>query len=479
MTRIKAIAFIIISALIMTIVAPASKVSANEEKQYFVLLCTKDNAACRESASQKAKVVRRAPYGSLLYAEREITNSAGNIWYLLHDGSWIFSGNCQVTGQIAPLPGTASHECYAAVKSILGSTYCATDKHSHYCCNTYQMLCTCGKTVTTGYDVVVEACDYNLSWSEGICEKCHNKESSVAVAANKVTNATSALATTFKEELANPEETLKKSGEALLLGDAAEEQTLTNAIGETIFSIVGIDAPCDARDLVVSVANFGKNAEEEGTLKALGAIGFSALCLLPVIGSVKSIKSIDKATDAIKATKKIDDITDAAKATIKSVEVAVDTGTTVVKAADTASDITKASDHAATAVTSIDKTVDKADAVKDTTSKTYQTYTKTNPTTGEVYSGRTSGTGSPLENIANRDANHHMNEKGFGPAQLDRTSDNYQAIRGREQMLIDYFGGAKSGGGSSGNAINGISPNNKNINEYIEAAKGVFGDIGK
>lgn len=111
-------------------------------------------------------------------------------------------------------------------------------------------------------------------------------------------------------------------------------------------------------------------------------------------------------------------------------------------------------------------------------SKTYQTYTKTNPVTGEVYSGRTSGTGTPIENVRKRDANHHMNDKGFGPAVLDKTSDNYEAIRGREQMLIDYYGGAKSNKpipGTSGNAINGIGPNNKKKDIYINAAKELFG----
>jgi RHS repeat-associated protein len=89
--------------------------------------------------------------------------------------------------------------------------------------------------------------------------------------------------------------------------------------------------------------------------------------------------------------------------------------------------------------------------------KTYQTYTKTNPEAGEVYSGRTSGTGTPEENIAQRDRGHHMNKKGFGPAVLDKSSTNATAIRGREQQLIDMHGGAKSTGGTSGNAINGIS----------------------
>ena len=101
----------------------------------------------------------------------------------------------------------------------------------------------------------------------------------------------------------------------------------------------------------------------------------------------------------------------------------------------------------------------------------YTTYTKTNPDTGQVYSGRTSGTATPEENVSRRDSGHHMNEKGFGPAVIDVSSKNKDAIRGREQQLIEFNGGAQSQGGTSGNMINGISPQNKNIDRYLEAAK--------
>lgn len=63
--------------------------------------------------------------------------------------------------------------------------------------------------------------------------------------------------------------------------------------------------------------------------------------------------------------------------------------------------------------------------------KTLQTYTKTNPKTGQTYCGRTSGCGTPEQNIARRDANHHMNQDGYGPAVLDKSSSNSAAIRGR------------------------------------------------
>ncbi|WP_312404246.1 RHS repeat-associated core domain-containing protein, partial [Rhizobium sp.] len=107
--------------------------------------------------------------------------------------------------------------------------------------------------------------------------------------------------------------------------------------------------------------------------------------------------------------------------------------------------------------------------------KTYETYTKTNPVTGEVYTGRTSGTKGPLANIASRDNSHHMNSKGFGPAALDKSSVNAAAIRGREQMMIDAMGGPKITGGTSGNAINGISRSNPNRDNYFSEAYREFG----
>jgi hypothetical protein len=111
-----------------------------------------------------------------------------------------------------------------------------------------------------------------------------------------------------------------------------------------------------------------------------------------------------------------------------------------------------------------------------TTGKKYVTYTKPGPN-GETYSGRTSGpsTMTPEEIVARRDAGHHMNDKDFGPAVLDRSSSNGAAIRGREQQLIEANGGARSTGGTSGNAINGISPTNKKGSYYRSEADREFG----
>lgn len=69
-----------------------------------------------------------------------------------------------------------------------------------------------------------------------------------------------------------------------------------------------------------------------------------------------------------------------------------------------------------------------------------------------------------------------MGMEGFEEAVLDMTSTNKDAIRGREQQLIEIHGGAKSTGGTSGNAINGISPNNPNKDKYINASIEEFGE---
>ncbi|WP_405130286.1 RHS repeat domain-containing protein [Pseudomonas urmiensis] len=108
--------------------------------------------------------------------------------------------------------------------------------------------------------------------------------------------------------------------------------------------------------------------------------------------------------------------------------------------------------------------------------KLYHTYTKTHPESGTVYSGRTCGCKLPEENIARRDSGHHMNKQGFGPAVLDKTSENPSAIRGREQILIDTNGKAQSMGGTSGNVLNGISTRNKNASNYFDAAHQEFGE---
>ena len=144
----------------------------------------------------------------------------------------------------------------------------------------------------------------------------------------------------------------------------------------------------------------------------------------------------------------------------------------IAKNADNVVDAAKGLDKTADAIKLVDKSVDAAKG-----EKTYQIYIKVNKETGEVYVGRTGGTGTPQQNVFARDKNHHMNEKGFGNAIPIFSSKNPDAVRGQEQYMIDFFGGAKSKGGKSGNTINGVSPNNPKKSLYEEERIKEFGDI--
>lgn len=60
---------------------------------------------------------------------------------------------------------------------------------------------------------------------------------------------------------------------------------------------------------------------------------------------------------------------------------------------------------------------------------------------------------------------------------LQEHYSNRLAIRGREQHLIEHFGGAKSVGGTSGNAINGIGFGNKRRKKYLSESIKEFGKL--
>jgi hypothetical protein len=105
----------------------------------------------------------------------------------------------------------------------------------------------------------------------------------------------------------------------------------------------------------------------------------------------------------------------------------------------------------------------------------YLTYTKYNEITGETYSGSTSRRGESADDVLRqRDREHARDGKspqdGWRPAVLDKSirvqgdanvashAIAYSIMKGREQQLIDYHGGAKSEGGTSANAIRGSRP---------------------
>lgn len=110
--------------------------------------------------------------------------------------------------------------------------------------------------------------------------------------------------------------------------------------------------------------------------------------------------------------------------------------------------------------------------------KTFTTYTRQQAQTGTVNSGRTSGTTTAEKQVATRtSAKDHKAKtaQGYGPAKVDKNSQNSDAIRGREQQLIDKSGGAQSKGGTSGNKIPGVSDKNPKKDQYTQACNKEFG----
>ena len=122
-----------------------------------------------------------------------------------------------------------------------------------------------------------------------------------------------------------------------------------------------------------------------------------------------------------------------------------------------------------------------ADTRQEPQNYSYVVYTKTNTVTGQVYVGRTSGFGTPDEVVRRRDASHHMNALGYGPAVVHSSLVNvgslqgYPAIRGREQQVIDSYGGI--GSVLVGNRIRAVSPYNPLGPVYWGASNLMFGPL--
>lgn len=113
----------------------------------------------------------------------------------------------------------------------------------------------------------------------------------------------------------------------------------------------------------------------------------------------------------------------------------------------------------------------------DLTQRVHVTYTLTN-SKGQVYAGRTSGFGDPQTIMMNRYYNHHMALEGYGNPVLDQAAqgtEGYQAIRGREQQLIDANGGV--GSPNVGNKIRGVSPYNPLGRIYHNTSNIYFGPL--
>lgn len=133
----------------------------------------------------------------------------------------------------------------------------------------------------------------------------------------------------------------------------------------------------------------------------------------------------------------------------------------------------------------LDKTLDKlADIIRqyEEREKTFATYVLVNPRTGQVYIGRTSGYDSPEQLVRKRYSGHTiLRNEGFiidpsAPYESAAYGDFGElAVRGREQQLIDYYGGPRSR--KVRNIIRGVSKCNPAGEEFHEASDELFGNI--
>ena len=80
--------------------------------------------------------------------------------------------------------------------------------------------------------------------------------------------------------------------------------------------------------------------------------------------------------------------------------------------------------------------------------------------------------------LSDRLRGHDAVARGFTKPKLDMVAQGLRArlaTRGREQQLIDFFGGAQSEGGTSGNLIRGVSKINPQGRIYHGESNRMFG----
>lgn len=116
-------------------------------------------------------------------------------------------------------------------------------------------------------------------------------------------------------------------------------------------------------------------------------------------------------------------------------------------------------------------------AIYDEFTRVYITYILTN-SEGQVYIGRSSGFGSVESIMKRRFYSHGRKAEGYGNPVIDKVGKGptgRAAIRGREQQLIDFYGGV--GSPRVGNTIRGVSRFNPFGRGYHAASNSMFGPL--
>lgn len=122
--------------------------------------------------------------------------------------------------------------------------------------------------------------------------------------------------------------------------------------------------------------------------------------------------------------------------------------------------------------------VSVAEEIIERQTRTYVTYVLSRPD-GMKYVGRASGNGDPYKVMMNRYYHHQYRRSlGYGNPQLDCAAfgtEGKHAIRGREQQLIDHYGGI--GSPFLGNSIRAVSKYNPNGRYFHRQSNKYFGQL--
>ena len=122
--------------------------------------------------------------------------------------------------------------------------------------------------------------------------------------------------------------------------------------------------------------------------------------------------------------------------------------------------------------------VSVAEEIIERQTRTYVTYVLSRPD-GMKYVGRASGNGDPYKVMMNRYYHHQYRRSlGYGNPQLDCAAfgpDGQDAIRGREQQLIDHYGGI--GSPFLGNSIRAVSKYNLRGRHFHRQSNKYFGQL--
>ncbi len=113
-----------------------------------------------------------AAYGSTLTVVAKTTNQAGNLWYKLSGGSWIYSGNVSKSGSSSSSSQSSSHTHKAAACGPTKSeSYQSIDESYHYAVAVYDELCSCGAVVRANASSKTKQ---EHTYSGGICTSCNH-----------------------------------------------------------------------------------------------------------------------------------------------------------------------------------------------------------------------------------------------------------------------------------------------------------------